>query len=372
MRRAPTAIERAIIGQQLDVVRYGDDVTREVARLFVETRKRTERLIERAGERGSAFTEEYLRAIQGQIDGILILLRNRTEGVISDAMLAVAEDGFAEASAAFAGERKAAGLDASGAVSIGGDVLLPATRLAEIVRAPIGGRVLADWAERSLGEKMRADIRSSLFASITRGEGIEGAARTLRNELGVHRTRANILARTTLLDVNNRATAEVYRANADVITRYRWLATLDSRTCPICGALDGKESKRYDGFPQGAPPVHPRCRCVVSPVTTLDRPEDRPTRPAVTREEAKTTQHRDGATSTQWKAKATKQVAASVDFPAFFASQPENWQRAYLGKERFALWKTGNLDFSDLTSKDDARILTVAQLRRKVARRRGA
>ena len=46
------------------------------------------------------------------------------------------------------------------------------------------------------------------------------------------------------------------------VKKYRYLATLDSRTCPICGNLDGKVfavSEMKIGV--NCPPMHPECRC---------------------------------------------------------------------------------------------------------------
>lgn len=45
---------------------------------------------------------------------------------------------------------------------------------------------------------------------------------------------------------------------------WRWYATLDPATCPICRPLHGRTSDRFTGFPY-IPPVHPRCRCRILP-----------------------------------------------------------------------------------------------------------
>jgi hypothetical protein len=49
-------------------------------------------------------------------------------------------------------------------------------------------------------------------------------------------------------------------------TLWRWNAILDPKTCPICRPLDGTTAPTPDAFPSGAPPVHPRCRCITVPV----------------------------------------------------------------------------------------------------------
>jgi SPP1 gp7 family putative phage head morphogenesis protein len=47
---------------------------------------------------------------------------------------------------------------------------------------------------------------------------------------------------------------------------WRWNAILDPKTCPICRPLDGTTAPTPTAFPSGAPPVHPRCRCITVPI----------------------------------------------------------------------------------------------------------
>lgn len=58
-----------------------------------------------------------------------------------------------------------------------------------------------------------------------------------------------------------------YRAAAASgdVRSWRWNAVLDPRTCPVCRPLDGTEAAAPDLFPQGPPPLHPRCRCILVP-----------------------------------------------------------------------------------------------------------
>jgi SPP1 gp7 family putative phage head morphogenesis protein len=61
-------------------------------------------------------------------------------------------------------------------------------------------------------------------------------------------------------------TAQRYAAvSTRQITEWEWNAILDPRTCPICRPLDGTTAPTPDLFPSGAPPLHPLCRCVVTP-----------------------------------------------------------------------------------------------------------
>ena len=49
------------------------------------------------------------------------------------------------------------------------------------------------------------------------------------------------LVRTSINQVANAASQQVYEANQDITKKYRYVATLDTRTSAICRALDGQE-----------------------------------------------------------------------------------------------------------------------------------
>jgi len=71
------------------------------------------------------------------------------------------------------------------------------------------------------------------------------------------------LVRTSVNQVANAASQQVYEANQDITQKYRYVATLDARTSSICRALDGTE------FPYGkgpTPPQHFNCRSTTVPV----------------------------------------------------------------------------------------------------------
>lgn len=51
-----------------------------------------------------------------------------------------------------------------------------------------------------------------------------------------------------------------------------WSAILDGRTCSQCFAADGEIAEMHAGFKAGAPPLHPRCRCIVEHVV-IPKPE---------------------------------------------------------------------------------------------------
>ena len=75
------------------------------------------------------------------------------------------------------------------------------------------------------------------------------------------------LVRTSINQVANSASMAVYEANQDISKKYRYIATLDSRTSSICRALDNQE------FPYGrgpTPPQHFGCRSSIVAVIDPD------------------------------------------------------------------------------------------------------
>ncbi len=98
------------------------------------------------------------------------------------------------------------------------------------------------------------------------------------------------------------------------------------------------------------PPLHPNCRSTLIPVVDLIDPktgekiEETAERPA---------QNADGTYS---------QVAAKTTFKDYFESQPETFQREWLGEKRFELWKSGKLKFEDLAKPATTYRATTADL----------
>jgi SPP1 gp7 family putative phage head morphogenesis protein len=75
------------------------------------------------------------------------------------------------------------------------------------------------------------------------------------------------LVRTSINQVANTASQQVYEANQDITKKYRYVATLDTRTSSICRALDGREFEYGKG---PTPPQHFNCRSTTVPVIDPD------------------------------------------------------------------------------------------------------
>ena len=76
------------------------------------------------------------------------------------------------------------------------------------------------------------------------------------------------IVRTSINQVRNEASQSVYAANKKVAPKYEYVATLDSRTSPICQRLDGQEFA-YNKGP--TPPQHFNCRSTTVPVVDFKK-----------------------------------------------------------------------------------------------------
>lgn len=124
----------------------------------------------------------------------------------------------------------------------------------------------------------------------------------------------------------------------DIIVGFRWLATLDSRTCLKCAARDGLTYSRT-GEPvghnvplsRGPGKIHRKCRCVLLP--KLDGEYNYlhvgALRPSV---------DEDGA----------KQVLAELTYNEWFKERKPWFQGQVLGPMRHAVWAAHSLNLADL------------------------
>jgi len=122
-----------------------------------------------------------------------------------------------------------------------------AKRLNQVVRSGLlSGETTTDIVKDLVGN-LRKDQKGSLSQLLAQG----GAATKSANN------QVMTIVRTTVNQVTNTASQTVYKANPDVTEEYRYVATLDSRTSPVCRDLDGQIFKYNQG---PVPPQHFGCR----------------------------------------------------------------------------------------------------------------
>lgn len=120
----------------------------------------------------------------------------------------------------------------------------------------------------------RQALQGALASAAAQGASNDAIVKALRDGLGmVDRQRNDIrrLVRTEMQKAANDVALETYARNRDVIKAVQYLATLDTRVCPVCGPFHNQVYNLTDsgGLPVDAPriPRHPNCRCFYAPVT---------------------------------------------------------------------------------------------------------
>jgi SPP1 gp7 family putative phage head morphogenesis protein len=154
------------------------------------------------------------------------------------------------------------------------------------------------------------------------------------------------LVRTSINQVANSASQQVYEANQDITKKYRYVATLDSRTSSICAALDNRE------FPYGKgpmPPQHFNCRSTTVPI--ID-PDILP------------------PSTTAKRASADGPVPINTSYGQWLKDQPLKTQQDVLGPGKVPYFnrlvdKYGARDAMARLVRDDGSELTLEQLRKR-------
>ena len=159
------------------------------------------------------------------------------------------------------------------------------------------------------------------------------------------------LIRTSINQVANTASQQVYEANQDITQKYRYVATLDTRTSAICRALDGRE---FDYGKGPMPPQHFNCRSTTVPVINYKELGFDPP-PSVTKGK---------------RASMDGPVPANETYGEWLAKQPRTTQADALGPGKVAYFnrlanKYGPTDAIAKLVKDDGSELTLAQLRQR-------
>ena len=136
--------------------------------------------------------------------------------------------------------------------------------------AIIQGAVQADWWSRQ-SEDTAFKFQSAVRQGLVGAETTPQIVKRVRGVLDISKRNAETLVHTSVQSVANTTREKIFADNDDVISGKEWSSALDRRTCPTCGALDGKRWTT-DSKPIGhsmvyqIPPKHFRCRCSMIPV----------------------------------------------------------------------------------------------------------
>ena len=120
----------------------------------------------------------------------------------------------------------------------------------------------ASYSQRIWGDRDRlaGALEETITGAYLSGKSHAKVARDIQERFGVSFREAERLVRTETSHISNQADLAAYRDAG--IEQYEFDAALDSKTCPICGHMDGQVFdvvKAETG--ENLPPMHPHCRC---------------------------------------------------------------------------------------------------------------
>lgn len=221
---------------------------------------------------------------------------------------------------------------------------------------PFEGAVLKDWAaEQSRRTVFR--VGQQLKLGVANGETIGDIIRRVRGRSagragqyvgGVLETttrEAEALVRTGVAHIADHARQGTYEANADILTGYQLVVTMDGRTSPTCINYGLTPDKVYPIGSGPQPPFHWNCRTSTAPAPDWKslgmEPPDEGTR-----------------------ATATGQVPADWDFDKWLRQAPKGYAVDLLGTNRARLFHEERMSLRELirTDKGRVRLAPVADL----------
>lgn len=162
--------------------------------------------------------------------------------------------------------------------------------------------------------------------------------------MAVSRRDAQTIVRTAVQHVASAGRYATWEENADLVTGYQWISTLDSKTTQICRSLDGRVFELGKG---PLPPAHPRCRSATAPQLRDDL-----------------SFLGEGAT----RSSAEGYVDADLTYYEWLKRQPAAFQDDAIGPARAKLLRDGGLSaekFAQLNLGRNFQPLTLEQMRAK-------
>lgn len=343
---------RVVVENILFIQRAGNAVSDDVRARIYEAFAEIAALIGKIDPTGPALARWRAERLDKLAHEVEALVRPALDDVYRITEGAAARIGKHQADQAVMHLRAIIGAGNQGAVEV---VKVTLPQLRAIIREdPIEGVLLKDWF-RHQSDQTVFRVRRELQLGLTNAETVGDMVRRVRGRfagyqtidgervpkyaggvLGTTTREAEAIVRTAANHISNTAALDVYRANADVVSRVEWTSALDGRTCPECGAMDGK-SWALDDPALRRPPLHPNDRCIMVPVMDWKvlgmEPPPEGTRASM-----------DG------------QVPSDVRYEEWLKGQPMTVQAEVLGPARAKLFREGRISLRDLVRTDGSRV----------------
>jgi len=235
---------------------------------------------------------------------------------------------------------------------------------------PFNGFPLNDWInglKTSDFNRTWSTIQDGMVSGRTNQEIVRDVvgSSSLRFKDGAReasRNGAKTLVRTMTNHAASQGRQAVWEENEDIIRAVQWVATLDTRTSPVCRQRDGrvgpvtsgddfkmKQGEKALHPPNARPPAHPNCRSTTVAVTKsfrelgFDVDDVRP----------------------ETRASMDGKVSSDLTYFEWLNKQSKAAQVDALGEKRFKLWKEGGVAPERFVN-DEGRQFTLDELERKM------
>lgn len=213
----------------------------------------------------------------------------------------------------------------------------------QVVTQPIQGKVMQEWWDELAADTQKR-MTTQIGIGLSQGETADQIVRRVRGTQGsgyrdgvlhASRQQAAAIVRTVSGHVTTQAREATYSEMEDVLEGVQWVATLDTKTCQVCGPLDGKVFPVKEG---PRPPAHWNCRCTTAPVTkSLEA--------ILGKKKAKET------VSESTRASMDGQVPESTTYSEWIENQDAATQDEVFGPGRARLLRSGKIDPKDLVTR---------------------
>jgi len=191
------------------------------------------------------------------------------------------------------------------------------------------------------------NYKQIIAGGLASNDGHRNIAKRLKDANARATTNMTALVHTAISSARDKADQKAYNDFDDVITGWKSIAVLDSRTSLHCAGLDGRMYYKKQGYPKyedipNRPPRHFRCRSRLVAQTDF---------------KTETTRAQNGDKKGQ--------VSSKTKFNEWFSSQSADFQRNYLGKGRYELYKSGKLQIKDFVDIKTGEKFTIQEIRDK-------
>ena len=205
----------------------------------------------------------------------------------------------------------------------------------ELLSKTVNNGLLIGRTTQEISRELRGRLDFEEVGTLTSIKQKGGVATKLANN------QIETIVRTSINQVSNSAAIAVYRNNSDITDRYRYVATLDTKTSPICSRLDGQVFTYGKG---PTPPQHFNCRSTTVPLVK----ESFLKRFGVTQEDFEEGAQRPSKTGLAQKG---KMVPANENYASWLSKQPSEIQDEVFGKKKGVIYR------SQLRKKDPTTVL---------------